>query len=296
MKHLLITAIAAMLLVGCGKSQAPDISMDTAVFYGEIEAIKQHLAAGTDVNEYTDGWTPLHQAAFGGNKDIVELLLSEGADVHAPLKHKLIEGYTGVDIANTSKHIEIAALLQKHGGESGSQNSIFLAAELGNVEAVKKHLADGVGVDIKDEHGRTPLCLAVSSRDKETVQLLIDKGADVNFKMDGFIGTLTLLDVVIMKSADLFPPDDFIMEEPEMDPEVKQYIAEMDAEMDGFGYSKEIAEGLHKHGGMPSEAELKQYSAEMYAEMNGTDDLKEIADLLRKHEAKTGEELKAEGK
>jgi uncharacterized protein YcfL len=74
MKHLLIIAIAAMLLVGCGKSQAPDISMDTAVFYGEIEAIKQHLAAGTDVNEYTDGWTPLHQAAFGGNKDIVELL------------------------------------------------------------------------------------------------------------------------------------------------------------------------------------------------------------------------------
>ena len=279
MKHLLITAIAAMLLVGCGESQPPQTSMDSAAFHGDIEAIKQHLAAGTDVNEYTDGWTPLHQAAYQGYGDIVELLLSEGADVHAPLKHKLVAGKTAVDIAIISKHIEVADLLQKFGGKSSAKVSIFHAVELGDVEAVKKHLADGVGVDIKDEHGRTPLCLAVSSRDKETVQLLIDKGADVNFKMDVFGGTRTLLDIVIMESADMptLPPDAFTMGSPGM-PTLP----------DDFTSRGEPGDG------MPSEAEVEQYTAKLWAEMYGTDKLKEIADLLRKHGAKTGNELLAE--
>ena len=49
MKHILITTIAAVVLVGCGPS-APDISIHEAANSGNIEAIKQHLAAGTDVN------------------------------------------------------------------------------------------------------------------------------------------------------------------------------------------------------------------------------------------------------
>ena len=55
MKHLLLTAIAAVVLVGCGESQQstpipPDISIHEAANDGNIEAVKQHLAAGTDVN------------------------------------------------------------------------------------------------------------------------------------------------------------------------------------------------------------------------------------------------------
>ena len=50
MKHLLLTTIAAVVLVGCGES-VPDISIhDAIVLGGDIEAVKQHLAAGTDVD------------------------------------------------------------------------------------------------------------------------------------------------------------------------------------------------------------------------------------------------------
>ena len=49
MKHLLLTTIAAVVLVGCGES-APDISIDRAAHDGNIEAVKQHLAAGANVN------------------------------------------------------------------------------------------------------------------------------------------------------------------------------------------------------------------------------------------------------
>ena len=66
MKYL-ITTIAALVLVGCGESQqsatapeakpesatvkVPDISIHEAAEDGNIEAVKQRLAAGTDVNE-----------------------------------------------------------------------------------------------------------------------------------------------------------------------------------------------------------------------------------------------------
>ena len=56
MKHLLLTTIAAVLLVGCGES------IHEAAYDGNIEAVKQHLDAGTDVNAKDDGLTPLHEA------------------------------------------------------------------------------------------------------------------------------------------------------------------------------------------------------------------------------------------
>ena len=59
MKHLLLTTIAAVVLVGCG----PSMSIHDAARDGNIEVVKQHLAAGADVNAIDRrGWTPLHQA------------------------------------------------------------------------------------------------------------------------------------------------------------------------------------------------------------------------------------------
>ena len=49
MKHLILTTIAAVLVVGCGP-QPPDISIHKAAEEGNIEAVKQHLDAGADVS------------------------------------------------------------------------------------------------------------------------------------------------------------------------------------------------------------------------------------------------------
>jgi ankyrin repeat protein len=50
MKHLLLTTIAAVVLVGCG----PSMSIHKAASLGNIEAVKQHLASGADVNATAD--------------------------------------------------------------------------------------------------------------------------------------------------------------------------------------------------------------------------------------------------
>jgi len=134
MKHILITTITAVLLVGCGESQqsappaeakpkpptakAPDISIHDAAREGNIEAVKQHIAAGTDVNEKDDSeWAPLHHAALFDHKEIAELLIAKGADENA----KDHNGTTPLDWASKRNHTETADLLHKHGGKTSAE-------------------------------------------------------------------------------------------------------------------------------------------------------------------------------
>jgi len=168
MKHILITTFAAVLLVGCGPSTR-DISIWEAAGDGNIEAVKQLLANGADVNAKDgDGATPLHYAT---DREIAELLIANGANVNA----KDGDGETPLDLTNT----EIADLLREHGGKHGVING---AAADGDIEAVKKFLAVGTDVNTKDGWEWTPLHYAAIRGHKEIAELLIAKGANVNAK------------------------------------------------------------------------------------------------------------------
>ena len=137
MKSQLIAIVAAVVLVGCATTQSPeppttkvqvrgsdregelDVPILAAAYNGNIEAVKQHLAAGTDVNVkggFADG-TPLHYAAANGHKEIAELLIEKGADVKA----KDEGGKTPLDVAIQFKELEITNLLRKHGGKTGEE-------------------------------------------------------------------------------------------------------------------------------------------------------------------------------
>ena len=145
MKHLLLTTIAAVVLVGCGKSQqsapapetptvelvaeaappeppaakAPAISIHDAVEKGNIEVVKQHLATGTDVNAKVEGGgTALHEAALNGHKEVVELLITAGADVNAKIGKG---GPTPLNFVNSRIQPETFALLRKHGGKTRAE-------------------------------------------------------------------------------------------------------------------------------------------------------------------------------
>jgi ankyrin repeat protein len=73
MKHLLLTTIAVTSVLATTGFAGP---IHNAAFSGNIEAVKQHIAAGTDVNAMNKyGWTPLHEAVTGGHKDIADLLI-----------------------------------------------------------------------------------------------------------------------------------------------------------------------------------------------------------------------------
>jgi cytohesin len=117
MKSLLVSIVAAVLVVGCGSS-VPDISIHDAALYGEIEAVQQHLAAGTDVNAKSvqrGGNTPLHTAARYGHTEIAALLIAKGADVNA----KDNNGETPLDWAKGKP--EIIKILRQLGGKTSDE-------------------------------------------------------------------------------------------------------------------------------------------------------------------------------
>ena len=160
MKQPLLITIAAMALVGCGTTQptepptakAPDISIHKAADDGNIEAIKQHIAAGTDVNS-NDEWTPLHAAA---NKETAELLIAKGADINAK--------------------------------DDTGGTPLFWAALEGNEEVAELLIRQGADVNAAGPKGWTALHWAVAMAQKKSVELLIGEGADVNAK-DVIYGT-----------------------------------------------------------------------------------------------------------
>ena len=137
-------------------TKAPDISIHDAAKGGNIEAVKQHLndgadvelkcvncggtvlghaainghkelaelliAKGADVNtKNKDSTTPLHQASLGGRKEVAELLIAKGADVNAKVVSGAKQGLTPLDAANETNHPETADLLRKHGGKTKNE-------------------------------------------------------------------------------------------------------------------------------------------------------------------------------
>ena len=100
-------------------------TIDGAAYGGDIEAVKDFLANGVDVNVKGGSimGTPLHFAAQGGHKDIVKLLLAKGADVNVRIQVEggNFNGKTPIDRASVFSHTEIADLLRKHGGKTDEE-------------------------------------------------------------------------------------------------------------------------------------------------------------------------------
>ena len=130
MKQLLILTLGAMVLIGCSTTTPapPNVDVFKVAGDGNLEALKQHIAAGTDLNQLTpdgqkttplmvvaafgrveaakadlnlqnkDGSTALHTAAFLCYPEIVKALLKGGVDK----KIKNNTGGTALDGAQAS--------------------------------------------------------------------------------------------------------------------------------------------------------------------------------------------------
>jgi len=135
------------MLVGCGETYP----IHEAVEKGNIEAVLKHIANGEDINT-KDEWnsTPLFYAAYGGHKEIAELLIAKGADVNAKVRSdKGIPGLTPLFYAARGDQPKVAALL----------------------------IAKGAMVNVTDDNGATPLDYAMIDNHSETADLLRKHGA-----------------------------------------------------------------------------------------------------------------------
>jgi len=134
MKNLLITVIAAVLLVGCGNSQetttakqgsskstkTPSVEFYEAAESDNLEVLKQNINDGVNIDaaKGRDGETALHRAATRGKLEAAKLLVEKGAD---PNIGRAKDGDTPLDLASQRGHTKIADLLRKHGGKTSEE-------------------------------------------------------------------------------------------------------------------------------------------------------------------------------
>ena len=90
MKNKAWILVIALLVVGGqivpqSMAAAPSVDIWTAAATGNLDAIKQHVAAGTDLNakEPSGGSTPLMIAALVGQTEAAKLLIEKGANINA---------------------------------------------------------------------------------------------------------------------------------------------------------------------------------------------------------------------
>ena len=180
--------------------------------------------------------------------------------------------------------------------------SIYRAAELGKIEAVKQYLDSGGDVNVKSNSGMTPLHHAAYRENKEVIELLIAKGANLNAKD---VAGRTPLNVAIRynrtaaaallrihggKTSDWLNADDSIHNAASADVNAKNNLGGTPLLYAAVAGHKEVAELLIAKG-----ADVNAMNDFGNTPLDEFDE-GETADLLRKHGGKTGEELKAEGK
>jgi len=128
--------IALFIITGCGgqddsnqkeksvdakdKVAAPKVDIHTAVVTGNLEAVQQHIDAGTDLNKKDPygGSSPLISAALFDKPEMVKLLIAAGADLNFQNK----EGSTALITAAFFGRPHIVKMLLDSGADRTIKN------------------------------------------------------------------------------------------------------------------------------------------------------------------------------
>lgn len=155
-------------------SGAP-LDIFAAAALGRLDPLDLFIASGGTAAYAYDGWTPLHLAAFFGQRAATERLMAAGADMNAVSRNALRN--TPLHAAVAGGHVEVSLLLIEAGGavnipDAGGHTPFHIAAEAGYVPVARALLARGADAHVVDAEDRTPLARAVARGHTEIVDLI----------------------------------------------------------------------------------------------------------------------------
>jgi ankyrin repeat protein len=161
-------------------SQGENFIIHECIGMGDLEKIKELISNDiTIVNSFSqDGWTPLHLAAFWGNKEIVLLLLESGAILDMPSKSKASFGNSPLQAAIAMQQIEIVELLLSKGAnpnftqEPGSLSPLHIAASRNDERVIAILLKYGADKTRKNSDGKLPADIAKERGNEKNFFLL----------------------------------------------------------------------------------------------------------------------------
>jgi ankyrin repeat protein len=194
------SALIAVLFLPCGcgwhdahpRPSGLESTLLAAIRNGDREVVLDLLDQGADVNALGESeTTPLMQAALNADAGMLELLLARGADPRRLAANGASALLRGVHDADKVK------LLLEHGARVGPDELVLAALVPGSRQTVQLLLARGGDVNAA-VGGFTPLMAAATAGDLDAVCCLLEHGADVRARRDD--GTTALYCAVQARS------------------------------------------------------------------------------------------------
>ena len=161
-------------------------SIHAAASLGDVKSLDKLISAGADINSFTSTelitgkieMTAMHWAALKSQTETVKYLIKNKASINHHSEH----GFTPLDISQIAKNDENQTLIKNNNGISGAADSLIVAAFFGNENEVKKHINNGVDINISDTSKTSPLHHSSLTAKLQIANFLISKGANVNAK------------------------------------------------------------------------------------------------------------------
>lgn len=174
---------------GAGERDRLTQELIRAAGRGDDDAVDRLLLKGAEINGTDDrGRTPVIAAAYANEVETARLLVQRGADVN--LKDETVQSAYLISTSEVGPDDALLVVMLNGGARMGSLDSfdgtgLIRAAERGYPDIVRRLLVAGTEVDHVNNLGWTALHEAIilgecTKAYAETVQLLVDGGADVN--------------------------------------------------------------------------------------------------------------------
>lgn len=181
---------------------------------GDVAAVEKALYKGVPVESTNDkGETPLCLAVIGGHVSTISTLLSHNAQVEARTKKGLTPLLCARENVSTSRMNVMRVLLSAGANldakDEDGDTALHQAVSLSRPDWVKLLLSFTPNLELKNNIGETPLLRAVdipplsyAEKVLETVQLLLDAGADTKTSDDkGQTTVLVAIKAIALKTG-----------------------------------------------------------------------------------------------
>ena len=176
------TLVLGLAVMGGGPALAADDSaLVHAVKSGDTAAVRRLVGQRVDLNApASDGATALHWAVHQDAADLVDALLTGGANANAANRY----GVTPLSLAGTNGHLTIVNRLLAAGADPNAalpngETILMTAARTGRPDVLQALLAKGANPNAREKsRGQTALMWAAAENNVAAIPVLLAAGAE----------------------------------------------------------------------------------------------------------------------